>query len=338
MKNSIYIMMLMSLFFYGCAQDELILEQEESQETYTVSLKFNGDIQAEETPLSRAETDSRDLYCIQVYRDGNNFAAGMFDNPNNITINLKAGSSYRFVCTAIKEGKDICYYDSSYGYGYYDWYSYFRNNKIYYTYYYGALSYRGSSLLRICNSFDYETGYRFEYLSSPEIWIKNGSGRSLEQCVPIDRFYGELDNYTPSVNGVVNLVLKRVSFGVKINVYNIKEGKVTVSCENNHNTFVSASNLNTDYESETKIFSMTNIYDAWKYADTGYTESLTLTVKWDREGGLITDTWTKTIQVKRNAMNTIRIKMSTDEKGDVGVGVTPEGGEMGGEEEEIPLG
>ena len=69
-----------------------------------------------------------------------------------------------------------------------------------------------------------------------------------------------------------------------------------------------------------------------------YTEPLTLTVTWDREGGLISDTWTKIIQVKRNVMNTIRIKMGTDEKEDTGIGVTPEEGEEEEEEEEIPLG
>ena len=102
--------MLMSLFLYGCSQDELMKEQEETKEVYTVSLKFNGDIQTEESPLSRVETESRDLYGIQVYRDSDPFAAGMFDNTNDITINLLAGSSYKFVCTALKKGQDICHY------------------------------------------------------------------------------------------------------------------------------------------------------------------------------------------------------------------------------------
>ena len=319
MRYSIITMLLTSLFLFGCAQDELIAEQEENQnqEVYTVSLKFNGDIQTEDSPLSRAETDSRDLYGIQVYRDGNYFAAGMFDNTNDITINLLAGSSYKFVCTAIKEGKDKLYkYCSSST---------------------SPFSYNSNIKLSCNNSFTY-TVYPFYNLESDYVSMA-GSSSSYYRCRNVDRFYGELSDYTPSVDGIVNLELKRVSFGLKLKVTNLQEGEVSVTCKNDYNTFVSASGLTTDYETEAAVYSMANVYDAWQYADTGYTEALTLSLTWSRSGGLISNTWTKTVQVKRNAMNTIRIKMSTDEKEDIGVGVTPEEGEMGEEEEEeIPLG
>jgi hypothetical protein len=317
-------MMLMSLFLYGCAQDELITEQEETEEVYTVSLKLNGDIQVENSPLSRAETDSRDLYGIQVYRNGNYFAAGMFTKTDNITIDLVAGSTYKFVCTVVKEGQDKCYYSSSYGFGYSSG-SAFR------------CSY-GNTLWSWRNNFYYSNSSSYSLLNLSESYISYGNSSTSVLNAEIDRFYGELDNYTPSVNGVVSLDLKRVSFGLKLQVTNIKEGKVHVKCKNNNKTFISTSNLTDDYETEMAVYSMSNIYDAWRYADTGYTEAFTLTVTWDREGGLISDTWTKKFQVKRNALNTVRIKMGTDDKGDVGVGVDPEGGDMGNEGEEIPLG
>lgn len=118
MKHSIFTMLFMSLFLWSCHQEELMLEQENNQEVYTVRLNLKGDIQTEDSPLSRAETDSRDLYGIQVYKDGKYFAAGMFDNTDNITINLLAGGKYKFVCTAVKDGKDKLYYSSGSGYYY----------------------------------------------------------------------------------------------------------------------------------------------------------------------------------------------------------------------------
>ena len=310
--------MLMSLFLYGCSQEELIAEQEETQEVYTVSLKFNGDIQTEESPLSRAETDSRDLYGIQVYRDGKYFAAGMFDNTNDITINLLAGSRYKFVCTAIKEGKDKCYFSSSYGYCL-D----------------GPFHYSASIIGSYSNTFLYSTSYAMYDLDCSYIYDKKSN---RVYSAKIDRFYGELENYTPSVDGIVNLELKRVSFGIKLKVSNITDGNVSVKCYNinsTYNTFVDVSGITSDYESTGEIFSMANVYDAWQYASS-YTEDIKLDVVWNRGVG-VTQSWTKTFQVKRNAMNTIRVKLGEDEY-DSGVGVTPEGGDMGSEEEEIPLG
>lgn len=297
------------LSMVGCSQEEIPSLSEESAEIVPVKISLGGDlIQTEESPLSRAETESRDLYGIQVYRGGDYFAYGMFDNTNDITINLLADGIYSFECTAIKDGKDVL--DS-----YYTWP--FRC--------YGALSDLGF--------FEY-SWYHFEDLDTNSAGIGN-YGR---YCREINRYYGRLSNYTPSVNGVVNMELKRVSFGIKLKVTNLQEGTVSVTCKNDYNTFINKSGLTSDYESEGEVYSMANVYDAWQYAANDYTEPLILTVTWDREGGLISDTWTKTIQVKRNVMNTIRIKMGTDEKEDTGIGVTPEGGDEGEEEEEIPLG
>lgn len=295
--------------------------QEETQEVYTVRLNFSGDIQTEESPLSRAETESRDLYGIQVYKDGNYFAAGMFDNTNDITINLLAGGSYKFVCTGVKEGKDKLYYWSSNGYGYNSQAFYCRN---------------GDVLWNRVNSFYYTT-MKYYSLSDLSTSYTHASQNSsyTKKCAGVDRFYGELDNYTPAVNGVVNLELKRVSFGIKVKVSNIIDGDVSVKCYNDHNTFVDVSGLTSNYESEGALFSMANVYDAWQYAS-NYLENITMVVTWNRGVG-VTQSWAKTIQVKRNAMNTIRIKLGADDS-DIGVGVTPEGGEMGGEDEEIPLG
>lgn len=316
--KKVILAILCPLLLAGCSQDDRLSEPAESQEVYTVRLNLNGDIQTEDSPLSRAETESHDLYGIQVYKDGEFFAAGMFDNTDNITINLLAGGSYKFVCTAIKEGKDILYYHHAYGYGYGGC---FNCNS------YGNLWNNSNSFLYSVSNIMFQLNSNYTFYTP--------TSRDTKRCAEIDRFYGELDGYTPSVNGVVNLELKRVSFGIKVNVSNITDGNVAVKCYNSFNTFVDVSGLTANYESEGKLFSMYDIYNAWQYADS-YTENITLDVTWNRGVG-VTQKWSKTIQVKRNAMNTVRIKLSADDS-DVGVGVTPEGGEMGDEEEDIPLG
>jgi hypothetical protein len=156
-----------------------------------------------------------------------------------------------------------------------------------------------------------------------------------KRCAEIDRFYGEINDYTPTVDGVVNLDLKRVSFGIKVKVSNIIDGNVTVKCYNSSRTFINETGLTSDYETVGKIFAMQDIYSAWQYASS-YIENITLEVIWNRGVG-VTQSWKKTIQMKRNAMNVIRIKLGAGDN-DNGVGITPEQGEMGNEEEDIPLG
>lgn len=324
MKHSILTMLFMGLFLWSCNQEELLVEQEDSQEVYTVRLSLSGDIQTEESPLSRAETESC-IYGIQVYKDDKYFASGIFYKLDDITINLLAEGTYRFVCTAICNSDDIVVSGGELPFRFKEQEREYRWQYKDYYYYYNSLP-EG----------------RFEY-SSASSWALtnlnnskvNTSGYGEKTCAQIDRFYGELNNYTPSVNGIVNLELKRVSFGIKVKVSNITDGDVSVKCYNDHNTFVDVSGLTSNYESEGALFSMANVYDAWQYSSS-YLENITMVVTWNRGVG-VTQSWTKTIQMKRNAMNTIRIKLGADDS-DIGVGVTPEGGEMGGEDEEIPLG
>ena len=332
MKYSIFTMLFMSLFLWSCNQEELMVEQDNNKEVYTIRLNLNGDIQTEESPLSRAETESRDLYGIQVYKDGKYFAAGMFDNIDNITVNLLAGGKYKFVCTAIKDGKDKLYYSATTGYGYRYYYGYnsYRNRFQAFSCYYGNTLWSNS------NNFYYSTSsdYSMDYLNYSYTTYSTTSN-STKRCAEIDRFYGEINGYTPKVDGVVNLDLKRVSFGIKVKVSNIIDGNVTVKCYNDDNTFINETGLTSDYETVGKIFAMQDIYSAWQYASS-YIENITMEVIWNRGVG-VTQSWKKTIQMKRNAMNVIRIKLGAGDN-DNGVGITPEQGEMGNEEEDIPLG
>lgn len=307
-----YIFLLAVAFtLFGCSQDEANDNQE--SDIITVSLKLNGEIMSSESPITRADTESRDLIGITVYKGTNKFAYGIFDNMNDVKINLQAGSKYRFKCTLIKDAKDKLYFSTS------DEMS----------------SYRFSQTnpfkcqLRCNNPFSYSTSFS-DYLSNSYVSIKGEY--TSDYCTNIERFYGELSNYTPTVNGVVNIDLKRVSFGLKVKVTGITDGSVNFTCNNSYNTFDSQTGLTANYEGTAKMFSLYNIYNAWQYADADYQEDVNVSVTWTRSVGVTEDLGTKTVKVKRNALNIIHIKLTANGDG-AGVGVQEEARVMSNESE-----
>lgn len=309
-------MLFAALAVAGCSQDDSLLEEEPKSEMVTVSLNLGGDITSEESPITRADTESRDLIGITVYKGTQKFAYGIFDNLNDVTVNLLTGAKYRFKCTLIKEAKDKLYFNTQ---------SETSTSRFYNTYPF----YRWEKL---CNSpFTYSTSFN-DYLDASYVSITKSW--SNDYCSAIDRFYGEVNDYTPTVNGVVNIDLKRVSFGLKVKVSGITDGSAAVTIKNNYNTFASLSGLSTAYEGAGEMFSMYNITDAWKYADIDYQEQIQVSVVWTRGIGIKQDLGTKTINVKRNAMNIVHIKLSSDDS-DVDVGVDPEEGDMGDEDEDL---
>ena len=316
-KKYIFII-IVALGFVGCSQDDIL--PEESNEMITVSLKLNGEISSTESPITRADTESRDLIAIAVYKIKTNnttekFAYGIYDNMNNVTINLLAGFKYKFKCTLIKDAKDkLNFYTQSET----------STSRFAYTY-----PFRSSA---ICNApFIYNTSYT-DNLSNSSVSITSYSSNNC--CAQIDRFYGEINDYTPTVNGIVTIDLKRVSFGLKVKVTGITDGSANVTCNNSYNTFVSQTGLTSNYESAGEMFSMYNIYDAWQYANSDYQEQVTVSVVWTRGVGIVQNLGSQNVYVKRNAMNIIHIKLSSDDN-DVDVGVDPEDGDIDEEENEV---
>ena len=97
----------LALIIMGCSQDDA---NQTDKDIIKVSLKLNGDIVSSDSPITRADTESRDLIGIAVYKGTEKFAYGIFDNLNDVSIYLKAGSKYKFKCTLIKEAKDKLYF------------------------------------------------------------------------------------------------------------------------------------------------------------------------------------------------------------------------------------
>lgn len=315
-NNIIYIAAICLLC--GCSKNDVVEEQSVPKE-YTVSLKFNGEIETEDSPLTRAETASTDLYGIQVYKDGSYFAYGLFDNVNDMNLILLSNCKYKFMITLIKDGKNTVYsYEGKY-------FKPFRLGGVH------------NTPMECLNKFIYDTFTGYGYLWYGEVSTSKSDINDFVRYPEVDWYYGELDNYTPMENGVVNIELKHTVFGLRYEVTGITDGTATINISNSYRLdLINNTNITSDYISDGRIFAFYDIRNSWLYAD-NYTEYLTVSVKWVRGIGVTQDLGSKSIQIKRNVMNVVRIKLGADGNNS-SVGITTEDdSSMEDEEIEIPL-
>lgn len=309
------ILLLAVMFMFdACGNEEVIgsgKEPEKELKEYTISLKMGGEVTASDSPLARAETESNDLYGVQVYSDKTDygyFAYGLFDNVSDMKINLLEGSTYKFVVLLVKDGKNkVKYYENTYGSGYKEPFRYsIRHN-------YSNVSTNNNK--ELSNSFEV-VDYKYFDADMQKGYM---DGTYYPEA---NWYYGELSNYTPEINGTVEIDLKQTVFGLQYEVTGITDGTVSVTIQNDKRTFFENSSIAEDYTSEEKIIAFYDVYNAWKYAN-NYTENLTVSVSWKRGVGVVQDLGSKTIQVKRNVMNVVRVKLGATD-GNATFGITTE--------------
>ena len=306
----------------ACGNEETISGSEEpvkELKEYTVSLKLSGEITTSDSPLARAETESNDLYGVQVYRKKigedsySYFANGLFDNVDDMKINLLEESTYKFEVVLVKKGKELIYEPE-------DQYSspFNRNNN--------------SNM--DTNVFYYNSSYRYNALNVGQMKVNRNTTVKYPEA---DWYYGEFSNYSPTINGTVEINLKHTVFGLQYQVTGITDGTVSVTITNSERTFFTNSSITENYTSEEKIIAFYDAYNAWLYAD-NYAENITVSLSWTRGVGVVQNLGSKTIQVKRNVMNVVRIQLGAND-GNASFGITTEDDtNMSGEEVTIPLG
>ena len=323
--------LLLAFSLAGCSQEDITSTEEANE--YNVSLKFNGEIVSTESPLTRGTT-TEDLIGVQVYQDGVEYAHGLFDNTDDININVFSDHKYKFIVTIVKNGKNnVYYYSLSKEYtGPGKTYEEDGYSKPFISYgkrldrpsEYESGVVWGYTNTKLLNSFTYtDKGYSDKILGFGETTMTDGKTYSYPAT---DRFYGELDNFTPTEDGSVSIDLKRAAFGLKYEVSGVTDGAVTIKIKKSNNiTFFENSTITADYESEEKIFTFSDVYSAWKYAKNGYTENITISASWARGVGITEDLGSKAVQIKRNVMNIIRLKLgSVDYDGNIGIEVEEE--------------
>ena len=146
-----------------------------------------------------------------------------------------------------------------------------------------------------------------------------------------------MNNYTPNgETATMDIVLRRTGFGLKYGLSGVTDGEVTVKVYNDTRTFIENTTNTSSYESEEQFIAFYDTYSAWQYAD-NYTENMTVAVTWKRSIGVTQDLGTKTIQVKRNCLNNIKITLGSDDK-NAGLSLTTEEeSSMGSSSSTIPV-
>ena len=273
-----------------------------------MSLGLGGEITISETPLSRAagsETSSKDLYGINVYydkeKDGNiddHYAYGLFDNTEDMVITLLTGYKYKFECTYVPNGKE-----------YNDYYSSF----------WVRGPFNSNANTKIWNKFIAEASTYLSYMK-----YGNYSGSAPRYGVAgADRFYGELDGYSPSEGGNVIIDMKRCVFGIKINVSGLSDGSLQLGdCFNTGSFTVSSDGI-----ARNEIRAFKSVYECWKTSQE-YSVTESMGIKWIRGNGVTQDLGSPRITFTRNVLTTVNINL-VGSSSDKSIGLNVLSTEMG---------
>ena len=278
-----FFLLLVPLMVIACSKEDSTSSTPPA-EKYAVSLAFGGDISVTDEPLTRG-TATNHLYGINVYYDSNSdgninelYGYGLFDNIEDMTIELLSKHKYRFECTLVKDGKNSIYCDTGY-------YAPFQSNS--------------SNKTILENKFILGSGTYLSGIKSGEANLSNGSSSSYAS---VNRFYGELDNYTPIYGGVATIYLKRVVFGAKLIVTGVQDGTLEISSP------LWTKTLTEDYESEEAIFTFGNVYECWK---NDATFNATISLIFTSERGDYNNLSSKqTVSFKRNTFTTVTINVA----------------------------
>jgi hypothetical protein len=243
------------------------------------------------------------------------YARGVFDNLEDMKITLLGGYKYMFRCTSATEDKDKFYMTGS------------------------ILFWPNYTYLSDMNKFTMESNF------GSELYYGTTCYNGFYDCYDfpkMDRYYGELMEYTPTDGGTATISMKRCVFGVKVTVNGVPDGTLSWS---NIRTRISTSyhyiypgkysHTGTEKLEFSSVYTFYYVYGCWKKAVAGedYTNTFTIDFTWTRANGY-TQSFSKDFTVKRNVMTHINVTLTGGSK-DVQVGIQEENSEMTSENTDV---
>lgn len=279
----IFIMGILSLSMVSC--DEIMNSIKPQEENYvTVNIGFSGEyITIADSPLETRADYKSDIYGIQVYTvtggmASTPYANGVFTSLDNLSIKLLEGATYKFVASILVDG-DV--YDKGDGYTHTD--------------------------LGLVKT-------EFEYSTSTELYGLSSVNNGYEKV----RFYGELNNYIPDENRVVNIDTKRTVYGAHFIAEDLTEGQLEIRVSRGYMSTLYTKVLTTESPEYDGIYSFTSQSEAWRgimdmsnpNVYLNYYTTKQLNISWIKADGSVTPLGTYDVTFKRNVKTTIRIKVA----------------------------
>ena len=208
------------LFAFGAASCENVVETpvtpDEEAKTYTIKLRAVGEVDVTYNPLTRFTPDDRDLYGVQVWHKPATtgsyeyYAYGLFDNLEDVELEVTENYEYKFQVKLIDDGKDKIYCDSI-----------LVDSKHYLGYgqpFKGRNKYNASSttsITQLTNAFTYDSDRYF----NDNDYIQTTDGKERHYPEGIDFYYGAVTGYLPTEDGAtLSIYLKHMIFGLKVNI------------------------------------------------------------------------------------------------------------------------
>lgn len=196
------------LAFVSCSKNEG--EFTESDEFITIPFCISANIETSFEELSTRTEDKKEIYAIQVFEYSKNtntllpYAHGVFDDISQLSIKVKKSCKYK-----INVGLYYNFFDQ---------------------YKFGSL--RSDSYYKEANNiFVYSQDWIFTQLNpnlstGHDTFYRLSDSEASRSIIECDTYTGILDNYVAQEDASIEMELVRSSFGVKINIEGLTEGKI----------------------------------------------------------------------------------------------------------------
>lgn len=278
------------------------------------------------------------------------YAYGIFDDASKMKIQLSTKLKYKFECTKITEGLDkiffvnepnaSCYYSLPFynlNYAHQNHERIKQNDKIVNTYDRNIFHFsdkvfltgirEGKSYIKLESDEAIEIAKEKKYLRCDLRLDDNGNDIQKdtlyvygERWYPgTDRLYGQLCGYVPTLDGMVNIPMKRTAFGMLFNVKTPTDGKLKITCDSVCDIVVYP-DLTRPIQVKTKtigsLFSFAKVDECWGWDKnennknkTEYEHQFKINFIWERANGS-KNVFTKTVEVKRNQLTTFNVDLN----------------------------
>ncbi len=232
----IYLLLTLCMVTLSCSKGSdpsIDPDSQPTEEKMDVTFNLGGEIEFSTEPLSKAAS-SDDLYGINIYQSDEkftidsypiNYAYGIFDDLNNITVSLIKGKYYHFEMTYIPNGKNIIHKKTgtnTYGSPFYSLFEphegefnefVYSDKKFWYMMKFGGVQEVGTT----------------DYMIQSNLFNS------------VERYQGVLYNfYATPEDPIAKINLYRMMVGFKLIINDFTKGTITLKCDNGHSYTISA--------------------------------------------------------------------------------------------------